>query len=131
MMMRTRHVLLVEPDVVLARTYVAALRTKGYTVQHVASAQAAITQADAQTPDVVIVELQLAAHSGAAFLYEFRSYTDWLHVPIIVQTVIPPDQLQIVAESLQELGVVACLYKPQTTLQKMVRAVGRQMALAA
>ncbi len=87
------RVLLVEPDKLLARSYAGALRQAGYEVDTCVGAQAAISAADEHKPDVVILELQLVQHSGAEFLYEFRSYADWLAVPVILLTNTPPGDL--------------------------------------
>lgn len=117
------RVLLVEPDAILAKIYQATFERQGYKVSWARNAQDAIYEADEARPDFVVLEMQLAAHSGAAFLYEFRSYVDWLHTPIILHTVIPPDSLQAFAETFAELSISAVLYKPATTLRKLVLAV--------
>lgn len=113
-------ILLIEPDITLANIYIQAFSRNRIKVLHSRGAQDAIKLADHEKPDLVIMELQLAAHSGSAFLYEFRSYADWLNVPIIVNTLIPPDKLKVYEKSLRELGVQAWLYKPQTSLEKMI-----------
>lgn len=68
------HVLLIEPNTLLAATYRQALQHAGHEVRHVTGAQAAVMAADGRTPDVVVLELQLPQHSGLEFLHEFRSY---------------------------------------------------------
>jgi DNA-binding response OmpR family regulator len=123
------HVLLIEPDVVLARVYMQSFVRLQHRVTHVRGAQQAISAADADLPDVVVLEMQLAAHSGSAFLYEFRTYHDWLHVPIILHTLIPPDTLRVYEKSLNELGVAACLYKPQTSLRQLVSVTTQHAAV--
>ena len=124
------HVLLIEPDIVLAAIYTDTFKRAGYRVTHVRGAQAAVCIADSRRPDVVVLEMQLAAHSGAAFLYEFRSYQDWSSVPIIMHTLVHPDTVRVYEKSLKELGVVAALYKPQTSLGELlatVRSYGNQV----
>lgn len=121
------HILLIEPDVVLAHLYIQALEAEGNTVSFVRSAESAIHIADRKKPDVVILELQLTQHSGVAFLQEFRSYADWLHIPIIIHTHIPPLQLEPFKKALQEMRITAQLYKPQTTLQSLKRTVQAAM----
>jgi DNA-binding response OmpR family regulator len=117
-------ILLIEPDALLARTYQAALETAGYTVMVRAGAQAAITAADEEHPDVVVMELQLIQHSGVEFLYEFRSYADWLNVPVIILSHVAPGDLAGAHEILrQQLGVQEYLYKPHTSLRTLVRSV--------
>jgi DNA-binding response OmpR family regulator len=118
------HVLLLEPNTLLAQTYRSALTHAGFSVAHALGAQGAVDAADKQLPDVVIVELQLPAHSGVEFLHEFRSYPEWQHVPVIVHSVLPPMQLAGAEESLRrDLGVRAILYKPRTSLEQLLRVV--------
>jgi len=126
------HILLVEPDRLLAETYRQYLVEGGHDVVPCASAQAAILAADQQKPDVVILELQLIEHSGIEFLYEFRSYPEWQGVPVIVQTHVPPNEFAHHGELLQhELGVGAYLYKPLTSLGSLLAAVRVQLPVVA
>jgi DNA-binding response OmpR family regulator len=117
------NILVVEPDAVLGKVYAQAFERKGHSVSCARNAQAAVLAADAKRPDVVVLELQLAAHSGAAFLYEFRSYTDWLHIPVVVHSLMPPDRLQLFEQAFTELGVAKQLYKPATSLRQLIDAV--------
>jgi DNA-binding response OmpR family regulator len=117
------HILLVEPDVVLANIYIQALEAAGHTVSYVRTAQAAIHAADRKLPDVVVLELQLAQHSGVAFLQEFRSYADWSHVPVVLHTLLPPTQLKPFKNALHEMGARVQLYKPQTSLRQLVKTI--------
>lgn len=124
------NVLLIEPNRVLARTYHLALEAAGHTVQTCGTAQAGILAADDLNPDVVVLELQLVAHSGAEFLYEFRSYPDWLQVPVVVHTHVPPQQFSQSFNAIQrQLGVVEYLYKPTTTLAALTASVQRAAAV--
>lgn len=116
------NVLLIEPDTVLANIYTQAFERVGHKVMRVSTAQAGVTVTDIRQPDVVIMELQLATQSGVAFLYEFRSYQDWLHIPVIVHSVIAPGQLAPFQQALQELHITEYLYKPYTSLKKLVAA---------
>lgn len=118
-------VLLIEPDLVLANIYKQAIEADGAAVVTVVSgAQAAIMAADEHKPDLVIVELQLIEHSGVEFLYEFRSYTEWQDIPILVQTVVPFSEFHDNWHLLQdELGVRAYLYKPQTSLRQLLSSI--------
>lgn len=119
------HILLIEPDVVLARTYKSALQSAGHSVAHATSAQHAIIAADEQAPDLVVLELQLPSHNGIAFLQEFQSYSDWADVPVVFHTYVPArtngDAHKIMRH---EYGVEHWLYKPQTTLVQFLATVG-------
>ncbi len=118
-------ILLIEPDYVLAKIYKRAIEADGGAeVTVVSGAQAAIMAADEHTPDLVILELQLIEHSGIEFLYEFRSYTEWQEVPILVQTVVPFGEFHDNWHLLQdELGVRAYLYKPHTSLSQLLSSI--------
>jgi DNA-binding response OmpR family regulator len=117
-------VLLIEPDRVLARTYFDALTHAGHEVHICATAQGGIYCADDFKPDVVILELQLVAHSGIEFLYEFRSYPDWQNIPVIITTNVPAGEFSGSWRLLRnQLGVSQYLYKPHTTLKKLLNTV--------
>jgi len=118
------HILLIEPDRLLARSYQQALEQAGYSVATGPTAQVAIHAADTQRPDIVILEIQLVSHSGIEFLYEFRSYADWQHIPVIVLSQVPPAEFSDSWAILKdELGVAAYYYKPHTSLTQLLRAV--------
>ena len=125
------NVLLIEPNTLLAATYSHMLEHAGFSVTRVSGAQEAINAADKQAPDVVVMELQLAGHSGLEFLHEFRSYHEWRAVPVVVHTVLNPAQWAFAREPLQrDLGVASFLYKPQTSLEELLRSVRAPLAVA-
>jgi DNA-binding response OmpR family regulator len=122
------RVLVLEPDRLLAETYQQALTHAGYEASYVTSGQAAVDSADVVMPDLIILELQLPAHNGLEFLYEFRSYSEWQQVPVIVNTNVPPNSFDSTNESIySELGIKAWHYKPQTSLQLLIRSVNEQL----
>ncbi len=118
------HVLLLEPDRLLAQIYERALQAAEHNVTAVRSAQAAVHAADQQQPDVVVMELQLPIHNGVEFLYEFRSYSEWLHIPIIIQSFVPPHDYAAAATLQRELGIQRFLHKPATSLRQLVSVIG-------
>ncbi|PIZ61630.1 hypothetical protein COY17_03890 [Candidatus Saccharibacteria bacterium CG_4_10_14_0_2_um_filter_52_9] len=125
-------ILLIEPDRLLADTYLQALAMAGHSVGVCVGAQAAIMVADQTKPDLVVLELQLTSHSGIEFLYEFRSYPEWQKIPVVVQSHVPVTEFADSWDLLnKELGVVAYLYKPQTSLDKLVKTVNQQLAVKA
>lgn len=124
-------ILLIEPDQLLASTYAQALTAAGHHVVAAATAQAGIQAADAMSPTLVILELQLVEHSGIEFLYEFRSYLDWQSVPVLVHSSVPPAEFNDSRQLLKdELGVQTYLYKLHTSLRELLAHV-RQAAPAA
>ncbi len=125
------HILLLEPNTLLATTYSRALQHAGFTVTSVTSAQSAVSAADVQQPDLVVLELYLPVHSGVEFLHEFRSYPEWRHVPIVVHSSLPPTKTTVAEETLyRDLGVSVILYKPRTSLKRLLSVVHEQLVLA-
>jgi two-component system phosphate regulon response regulator PhoB len=119
------NILLIEPDRLLAEIYQQALSREGHNVTACAGAQSAILSADQQTPDLVILELQLVEHSGIEFLYEFRSYSEWQHIPVIIHTMVPAGEFSRSGQLLEtELGVYSYLYKPRTSLNQLLSNAG-------
>lgn len=117
-------ILLVEPDKLLASTYRQAFEAAGHRVVMTASAQSAIFSADESRPDVVVLELQLIGHSGLEFLYEFRSYPEWQHIPVVICSTVPAGEFGGSWQLLKDqLGVRAYHYKPLVSLQTLLRTI--------
>ncbi len=117
------RILLIEPDKTLAWMYQRVLETAGHAIRMCHSAQNAITAADAFKPELVLTEIDLANNNGVEFLYEFRSYADWRHIPVIILSGVPANNLPIGNELWQQLGIAKYLYKPSAKLQDIVSSV--------
>lgn len=117
------HVLLLEPDRVIAGCIVEELGRRNITVSVATNADSAVTLADKQNPDAVISELSIPGHSGSEFLYEFRTYSDWRTVPIIVFSSLKPSREIVSSKDWKLLRISEMLYKPDTSLQKLGQAV--------
>lgn len=116
-------ILLIEPDYILAKNYQAVLEHAGHTVHREPSAQTALFAMENGLPDLVILELQIPMHNGIEFLYEFRSYPEWQHIPVVVLSLTPEEDAGGDTGLLEQLGVRGYLYKPQTKLSKLVRTI--------
>ncbi len=123
-----KHILLIEPDKILAQTYKKALEQAGYKVHWETVAQAGITSVDHALPILIILEVQLVAHNGIEFLYELRSYADWKDVPVVLLTGVPEVELGLTDEIKKSLGIIAYCYKPQTSLQQLLGTVKHTVA---
>lgn len=120
------NILCIEPDINLAQTYSEAFQLAGHATQMAHTAQSALDSADDKPPDLVILELQLPGANGIAFLHEFRSYTDWQLIPVVVHSYAMPDDRPAIAAALKEqLGVIEWLYKPQTTIKQLLTVISR------
>lgn len=117
------HILLIEPDTLRAKMYSRALQNMGHTVSHALTAQQSIASADERQPHVVILTLALARHNGIEFLYEFKSYTEWRNVPVILLVSRLNHDMAEHATLRHELGVKAVLIQSQVTLKKLCDTV--------
>lgn len=118
-----KRVLLVEPSQELAMLIAKSLEEKGLFVDHSATAQGGVSLADAQRPNVIVLELALPEHNGLEFLYELRSYTDWVNIPVIIHSKISREEFGLEPKQAEDLGVVAHLYKSTTTLKTLHAAI--------
>lgn len=116
------HILLVEPDRILASSYCRALENDGHVVVWVVGAQSAIAATDHNTPDIIILELQLVLHNGIELLYELRSYVDLQRVAVIIMSNIPKAEFSK-STGLAAFRIERYLYKPKTTLQDLRKSV--------
>jgi DNA-binding response OmpR family regulator len=116
-------VLIIEPDRILAKEYKKAFEGVGIEVVLCSDAQSAIGLVDHQKPDAVIVELQLAGHSGIDFLYEFRSYEDLSRVPLFIYSSVPEYAFDPDKKTWESLGVERYLYKPKVQIDRLVGIV--------
>lgn len=117
------RVLLVEPDIILARQYQKAFLSSGVDIVVCSNAQSAIVAIDEKVPDVIVLELQLAGHSGIEFLHEFRSYEDWANIPIIMHSSVPEYAVGADSKVWKQLGVERYFYKPKTSIKQLIGAV--------
>ncbi|MBL8122120.1 response regulator [Candidatus Saccharibacteria bacterium] len=117
------RVLLVEPDVLLGRSYGEALTQDKHTVDHVRTAQDAVQAADAHKPDVVVVNIDMPRHNGVEFLYEFTSYNEWQGTPVLVLASQLNHDLAERTVVRDQLGVREVLVRSRTGLQDLCRAV--------
>ena len=114
-------ILLLEPDVLLARNISTLLKNKGHNISWHRDAQSAISSIDKNIPDLIICELHLTGHSGVEFLYELRSYVEWQSIPLIIFSHAPDAEPK--KEQWRELNVSSYHYKPTTKLADIARVV--------
>lgn len=124
-----KTILLVEPNDKIAGLIKQALEdNSSLRIYHANSAQDAIHVADEHAPDLVILELAIPRHNGYAFLHEFRSHSDWADVPVIIHSHLAREEAAMAADW-DNLGAVDYLYKPNTSLKQLNRAVAKAMDL--
>ncbi|MGH7156647.1 MAG: response regulator transcription factor [Candidatus Saccharimonadales bacterium] len=117
-------VLLIETDRQLAKNIQGYLKLAGHSIQIHSDLQTAITSADTQSPDIIVLDLWLAGRSGIEFLYELRSYPDWQNVPVIVTGKLSQDELALYDLAFQQLNVASYLPK-HATISELASQIGQ------
>lgn len=115
------QILLLEPNPLLADMCQRKLTGLGHDVVWRQTAEQGISALDEHKMDLIILEIQIPVHNGIEFLYEMRSYSDWLNVPVVLYTDVRPSvEFQ---DAFDRLKVIKWLYKPQTNLQELSRII--------
>lgn len=120
--MKSADILIIEPLEDLAKVLARAFKRNGLSSKIATSAQEAIHQADKTPPKLVLLELLIPGHNGLEFIHEFRSYPEWLKIPIILYSHLAPEELGLSVDSMADLGIAQHFYKPTTSLDKLVGA---------
>jgi DNA-binding response OmpR family regulator len=118
-------ILLLQSDDQLAANTTAYLKRKGFDVSAHKDPQAAVAEADANLPDIVILDLSLAGRTGVEFLYELRSYPDWQAIPAIITGSLTIQHVQPYLDSFNQLDVAVYLPRQTTSLARLAQEVSR------
>jgi len=106
------NILLLETDKLIAKSIVRQLEILGCSVDWQVDPQEAIISVDLRPVELVIMDVTLAGRSGVEFLYEFRSYPDWVNIPVFIYSSVPPRELGSAAAGFNQMGVKGYFYKP-------------------
>lgn len=124
------NILLIEPDIILAKSLSKYLEEQGYKISVCHNADGALTLLDKTDTDLIIMELLLPANGGVELIYEIRSYQDLKELPVIVLSFVPFGRAGITRLNMKSLGINAYLYKPATSNQDLTLAIDDVLVLA-
>jgi DNA-binding response OmpR family regulator len=116
-------VLIIEPSKELSRVVSQALKKAGVESKQVHSSEQAILAVEDKDLQAIIIEPLIPKHNGLEFIYEFRSYGDWFDIPIIIYSQLSSEEFVLNPALKKDLGIFSHLYKPTTTLEKLVSDV--------
>jgi DNA-binding response OmpR family regulator len=117
------RVFIIEPDHILGKEYRRVFKDFDIEASVFSDAQSAVHAIDKKPPDAVIIELQLAGHSGIEFIHEFRTYEDWASIPLFINSNVPERAIGADEKTWSKFGVVRYFYKPKTSLKQMAGIV--------
>jgi CheY-like chemotaxis protein len=109
------HVLIVQSNPWLLRSFKDVLFTAEHTVTLARSSEEAIIAIEEIVPNVVVLDEALRGAGGIELIHEMRSYADWVSIPVILCVHMNEQQLQPFKQSFAAYGIVSILQK--STLQ--------------
>lgn len=118
-----KKILLVDSDILFSKAIYDILTKCSYKVTRSHDAEEAIVQTDDSRPDLVIIELILKNRSGMEFIHEFRSYSEWKNIPIIILSRITELDSGLSLEMKRSLSIVNFIYKPDFDKPKFIKIV--------
>jgi PAS domain S-box-containing protein len=124
---RAATVLVVEDNEVNRRVVTDYLESSGYQVAYAADGQAAIDQAVAVQPDVILMDIQLPVMDGLAATRAIKAHPELEDVPVVALTALA---MKGDAESCLEAGCDSYLAKPVDP-DDVLRAIEEQLASSA
>jgi DNA-binding response OmpR family regulator len=125
------RVLLLETDGLLAKAIADYLQADGHQVDWQVDPQEAIISIDVEPVDLVVLELILAGRSGVEFLYELRSYPDWIDLPVVIYTGIPQREVGASLGGFDQLNVKAYHQKQIDGLDTLSQTIEKSLSHAA
>lgn len=125
------RVLILETDRQLAKNISNFLILQGHQVDVYSDPQSAISAADTNCPDVVVLDLMLAGRSGIEFLFELRSYPEWQRIPVIVTGKLSNEELEAYSLAFGQLNISGYLHKQTTPLADLAAMVQKLLKPAA
>jgi len=123
--MGKQRILLIDPN--STTQYSVAKYLSKYSVEVAVDAESAVGMAAESTPDLIILEMSLSGHSGMEFLYEFRTYEDWLRIPVVVYSSINISEDVLRARAWSKLDIHEYLYKPESSLAKLEDSIEKAL----
>lgn len=99
------------------------LNNNKFDVKLALNSQDALSIADKNKPAAIVLELAIPRNNGIEFIQEFRSYSDWISIPIVVYSHIPQEDIGLNNKEWLSYGVHEYLYKPTKSLKNLTSAL--------
>lgn len=115
----TKHILLVEDDPELQRTFTDLLATEGYMTQVVSTGKAAITAIQQKQPDLMLLDIMLpGGMNGLDVLKWVRKSSVNPHLPIVIFTNLTGEE-----KAAKEYGATSYVHKADTPSDELLKLI--------
>lgn len=114
-----KHILLVEDDVELQRTFSDLLTAEGYSVQVVNSGKAALTALAQKQPNVMLLDIMLpGGMNGLDVLKWVRTSSENQQLPVIIFTNLSGEE-----KTAKEYGATSYVMKAETPSEELISLI--------
>jgi DNA-binding response OmpR family regulator len=117
-------ILLLKTDRQLASNTAGFFKRAGHNLRYFSDPQAAVVAIDKSKPDLIIVDLFLAARSGIEFLFELRSYPEWESLLVLVSGGLSAEEIKNYRAAFKELNV-GLYFQKTASLKVLLTAAER------
>ena len=121
-----KKILLVEDDTVLAGVYKYRLELEGFTIEHVANGELALSKAIEFRPDLILLDAMMPKINGFDVLDILRNTPETMNVRVIMLTALSQPKDKARAE---ELGADDYLVKSQVVISDVVDRIKHHLGV--
>jgi CheY-like chemotaxis protein len=114
----TKKVMIIDDNKEFSEELKETLELSGYEVCEVNDAVIALETASKVNPDVILLDLKMPEKSGFQVAYEFKHFSELMHIPIIAMTGFVNDQH---LAFMKIYGIKKCLNKPFSPLDAIAQ----------
>jgi DNA-binding response OmpR family regulator len=86
-----KKILVIEDDPILSRSVAGGLEDEGFSVSRAMDGEEGLSKAFAEHPDLILLDVNLPKVNGLKVFDELRARQPWRRTPVIVFTVVEPD----------------------------------------
>lgn len=112
----TKRILLAEDDRFLRRACEASLRQRGFEILTAADGQEALRLAQAESPDLILLDLLMPKVSGVEVLRTLKAADETKAIPVVIVT---NSSGELAREDALKMGAAAYLVKANLSLQEL------------
>jgi DNA-binding response OmpR family regulator len=93
-----KHILVVDDEAYLRDVQVLVLGAAGYAATALETATEALHRLGEIRPDLIVLDVSLPGIDGRAFLKRLRASALWRHLPVILSSGLPADEIESFSE---------------------------------
>lgn len=120
---KTKTVLIIEDDTVLAKMYSQKLLSVGYTVLNAGDGEEGYKLATTNNVDLVLTDIMLPRVSGVDFIQKIKASKKYKNIPVVAWSNLPDEK-----EKALSLGAEEYLVKGQVSLDQVAEVVKKYIS---